>query len=477
MVSDRPKVLHDIAGEPLLGFILAQLAVLRDKGVLSRAIVIVGHGAPDVRKYLREVWPWVEDVEQAPQQGTGHAVICCAPALAGYEGSALICNGDVPLLEAGTIEAMLAEQAAKGAKLTFLTADHEDPEGLGRILRDGNGRVTGIVEHRDASPEQRRIKEFNVGLYLAGWPALWEALQSIGTANDQGEYYLTDAIAKLVSGGQTVATVKTADLAQGLGINTRAELVAVAAEWRRRRGAYWLARQVTIEDPATTFIGPRVVLGADTVVEPFTQLYGGTSVGSGCVVGSHSRLVDATVGAKTTIRSSDIVACEIGERTSVGPFARMRDHAVVGDDARIGNFVELKKVMFGDGAKAAHLTYLGDAEIGDKANIGCGVVTCNYDGERKHRTIVGAGAFIGTNNTLVAPVEIGRDAYTAAGSTITEDVPPEALALGRARQTIKEGWVTRRRAARAVNGPPGIDPGAARGVPGENTTSRQKSEA
>ena len=450
MASDRPKVLHEIAGEPLLGFILAQLSELRDKGILSRAVVIVGHGASEVRKYLRAVWPWVEDVEQSPQLGTGHAVMCCAPALVGFPGSVLVCNGDVPLLEAATIEAMLEEHQSQDARLTFLTADHSNPEGLGRIIRDANGRVSGIVEHRDASADQREIKEFNVGLYLAHWPTLWGSLQSIGTANDQGEYYLTDAIGKLVSGGQTVATVKTVDLDQGLGINTRAELVAIATEWRRRRGAYWLARQVTVEDPATAFIGPRVVIGPDTVLEPFVQIYGSTRIGGGCVVGSHSRLVDAVVGDKAKIRSSDIVECEIGERTAVGPFARMRDHAVVGNDARIGNFVEIKKSTFGDGAKMAHLSYIGDAEVGDRANIGCGVVTCNYDGERKHRTIIGAGAFVGTNNTLVAPVEIGKDAYTAAGSTITQDVPPEALALGRARQVIKEGWVTRRREARAA---------------------------
>lgn len=452
MVSDRPKVLHEIAGEPLLGFILAQLADLRNRGILSRAIVIVGHGAPEVRKYLRDVWPWVEDVEQSPQLGTGHAVMCCSPALTGFEGSVVICNGDVPLLEASTIEALLTEHEARNAALTFLTADHERPDGLGRIVRDAEGRVAGIVEHRDATPEQLAIREFNVGLYLAHWPSLWEALQSVGTANDQGEYYLTDAIGKLVASGRTVSTVKTLDVAQGLGINTRAELVAVASEWRRRRAAYWLGKQVTIEDPATTFIGPRVTLGPDTIVEPFVQIYGDTRIGSGCVVGSHSRLVDAVVGDRASIRSSDIVDSEIGEGTVVGPFARMRDHVVVGAGARIGNFVELKKVVFGDGAKAAHLAYLGDAEIGDRANIGCGVVTCNYDGERKHRTVIGEGAFIGTNNTLVAPVEIGRDAYTAAGSTITEDVPPEALALGRARQVIKEGWVRRRKAARLASG-------------------------
>jgi bifunctional UDP-N-acetylglucosamine pyrophosphorylase/glucosamine-1-phosphate N-acetyltransferase len=451
MASDRPKVLHEIAGEPILGFVLAQLADLRTRGILSRAISIVGHEADEVRAYLRASWPWTEAVEQSPQLGTGHAVMQAAPALTGFAGDVLIVNGDVPLLEASLIEALVDEHKTRGAKLTFLTCTHPRPQGLGRILRDPAGRVAAIVEHRDATPEQREIREINVGVYLAHWPTLWDALANIGTANDQGEYYLTDAIARLVSGGHPVATVTTEDFVALGGINTRAELVATAAEWRLRRGAYWLSRQVTVEDPATAFIGPLVTIGPDTVLEPFVQLYGHSRVGSRCVIGSHSRLVDSVVGDGVTVRSSDIVDSEIGESTTVGPFARLRDHAVVGRDARIGNFVELKKVTFGDGAKAAHLTYLGDAEVGDKANIGCGTVTCNYDGERKHRTTIGAGAFIGTNNTLIAPVEIGKDAYTGAGSTITEDVPPGALALGRAHQVVKEGWVARRRAMRAAD--------------------------
>ncbi|MBM3268112.1 MAG: bifunctional UDP-N-acetylglucosamine diphosphorylase/glucosamine-1-phosphate N-acetyltransferase GlmU [Candidatus Sericytochromatia bacterium] len=448
MASDRPKVLHEIAGEPMLGFLLAELEALRAKGLLSRVVAIVGHGAEEVRAYLAEVWPWVESVVQEPQLGTGHAVMQAAPELEGFEGSVAILNGDVPLFEGATLEALLAEHEERQARLTFLTCEHPRPDGLGRILRDPAGRVAGIVEHRDADARQREIKEINVGVYLAHWPTLRAALQTITPANDQGEYYLTDAIAGLVGGGHAVATVRTDDHVALGGINTRAELVSAGAEWRRRRGAYFLARQVTVEDPATTFIGPRVAIGADTVIEPFTQIHGGSRIGAGCVIGSHSRLVDAVVGNGATVRSSDVVDSEIGERTTVGPFARLRDHALVGSDARIGNFVELKKVAFGDGAKAAHLTYLGDAEVGDRANIGCGTVTCNYDGERKHRTRIGPGAFIGTNNTLVAPVEIGADAYTAAGSTITEDVPAGALALGRARQTVKEGWVARRRASR-----------------------------
>ncbi len=450
MASDRPKVLHEIAGEPMLGFLLAQLAELRDRKLVSRTVAIVGHRSEEVRAYLEDAWPWVESADQQPQLGTGHAIMQAAPALTGFEGDVAILNGDVPLFDGAILEAMVVSHRERGACLTFLTCEHPHPDGLGRIVRDPEGRVTGIVEHRDASPEQREIHEINVGVYLAHWPTLWAALQTIGTANDQGEYYLTDAIAKLVAAGRPVATVKTDDHVALGGINTRAELVAAGAEWRRRRGAYFLSRQVTIEDPATTFIGPRVEIGADTVVEPFTQLYGTTRVGEGCVVGSHTRLVDTLVGAGATVRASDVVDSEIGDRTTVGPFARLRDHAIVGSDARVGNFVELKKVAFGDGAKAAHLTYLGDAEVGERANIGCGTVTCNYDGERKHRTRIGAGAFIGTNNTLVAPVEIGQDAYTAAGSTITADVPDGALALGRAHQTVKEGWVARRKALRAA---------------------------
>ncbi len=460
MLSERPKVLHGIAGEPMLGFVMNELDQLRQDGVIRRVVVIVGHEAGQVQAYLRKAWPFAEDAIQAPQLGTGHAVMQAAPALAGHDGTVLIVNGDLPLLSASTLRRMAEVHRTERAALTLLTVDLPDPGHYGRILRGPDGSVSGIVEFRDATPDQRAIPEINVGVYLADWPSLAEALSHLTPENDQGEYYLTDAVAAIVGRRLKVVAFKTDDVEATYGINNRAELAAAGARWRGRACDRWLDRGVTIEDPATTWIGPRTVIGADTVIEPGVQLYGTTRIGARCVIGSHSRLVDTVVGDGATIRSSDITDGTIGEESTVGPFARLRDHVVVGRQARIGNFIEMKNVRFGDGAKAAHLTYLGDAEVGDKANIGCGTVTCNYDGERKHRTTIGKGAFVGTNNTLVAPLTVGDDAYTAAGSTLTEDVPPGALALGRARQVIKEGWAyrqaeerTRRRAEAAQDGP------------------------
>lgn len=444
MLSERPKVLHALAGEPMLGFVLNELEHLKHKGVVDRTIVIVGHEADQVRAYLRKSWPMVEDVEQSPQLGTGHAVMQAAPALSGYDGPVLILNGDLPLLDCKTLLEMRDRHVQAGAALTLLTVDLPEHIHYGRIVRGADGQVAGIVEFRDATPEQRAIPEMNVGIYLAEWSALRGALAELKTDNDQGEYYLTDAVAAIVGRNLPVVAVKTADVASTSGINNRAELVAAGAEWRRRVCDRWLSKGVTIEDPATTWIGPRVRIGQDTLIEPGVQLYGRTAIGAGCVIGSQSRLVDTEVGDGAAIRSSDITDSIIGPQSSVGPFARLRDHVVVGARTRIGNFVEMKNVEFHDGAKAAHLTYLGDAEVGEQANIGCGTVTCNYDGKRKHRTSIGKGAFIGTNNTLVAPIAIGDGAYTAAGSTLTEDVPGGALAVGRSRQTNKDGWATRR---------------------------------
>ncbi|MEB3299034.1 MAG: bifunctional UDP-N-acetylglucosamine diphosphorylase/glucosamine-1-phosphate N-acetyltransferase GlmU [Candidatus Sericytochromatia bacterium] len=446
MASDLPKVLHEIAGEPLLGFVLARLAELGTRGLVDRTFVITGHGAEQVGEYLGRRWPAAGILLQEPQLGTGHAVMQARGALQGHLGSVLILNGDVPLLETETLASMLREHQASGADLTLMTTEMPDPTGFGRIVRKASGEVARIVEHRDASAEERDVREVNVGVYLASWPALSEALDGLGTANDQGEYYLTDAVAALVSDGSKVSAFRLSDWTQTVGINNRAELVAAGALWRQRRAAYWLERQVTIEDPATTHLGPEVCLGPDTVIEPFTQLYGRTSTGRGVRVGSHTRLQDVQLGDGVTVRTSDLADAVIGAGSQVGPYARMRDVVRVGEGARIGNFVELKKVDFGEGAKAAHLSYLGDATVGAAANIGCGTVTCNYDGERKHPTVIGAGAFIGTNNTLVAPLRVGDGAYTAAGSTLTRDVPEGALALGRAQQVVKEGWVARRHA-------------------------------
>lgn len=437
MRSRLPKVLHQIAGETLLGHVLATVERLG----IPRAIAIVGHGADQVRATLPA---WVETVEQREQLGTGHAVQQVVPALEGFEGDVLILSGDVPLLSAETLSAMrLAHQDSKAA-LTLLTTELANPTGYGRILRQG-GRVVGIVEHKDATPEEREIREINAGVYLANWPKLRAAISTLSNANAQGEYYLTDAVAKLVAEGEVVIGHVTKDATEVSGINTRAELVALAAEYQNRAAAYWLSQGVTVESPATTWIGPRVTIGEDTVIEQGVALYGRTIIGRDCRIGAFSRLANTELGDRVEIRQSDLEDASVGEDTTIGPYARLRGGAALGRKVRIGNFVEVKGSRFGDGAKAAHLAYLGDATIGSKANIGAGTITCNYDGTHKHPTTIGEGAFIGSNSTLVAPVTIGDHAYTAAGSTIVSDVPEGALALGRARQVVKEGWVLQRK--------------------------------
>ncbi|MNX19300.1 Bifunctional protein GlmU [compost metagenome] len=437
MRSQLPKVLHQIAGETLLGHVLATVERLS----IPRAIAIVGHGADQVRASLPG---WVETVEQREQLGTGHAVQQVVPSLSEFQGDVLILSGDVPLLSAETLSAMRQAHREAGAALTLLTTELANPTGYGRIVRE-SGRVKGIVEHKDATPAQREIREINAGVYLADWAKLRDAISTLSNSNAQGEYYLTDAVAKLVDAGEVVIGHVTPDSTEVSGINTRAELVALASEYQQRSATYWLSNGVTIESPATTWIGPRVSIGEDTVIEQGVALYGKTTIGEACRVGAFSRLNHTELGARVEIRQSDLEDSSVGEDTTIGPFARLRGGAALGRKVRIGNFVEVKGSRFGDGAKAAHLAYLGDATIGSKANIGAGTITCNYDGTKKHPTTIGEGAFIGSNSTLVAPLTIGDHGYTAAGSTIVSDVPDGALALGRARQVVKEGWVLQRK--------------------------------
>ncbi len=437
MRSQLPKVLHQIAGESLLGHVLATV----ERMEIPRAIAIVGHGANLVRASLPA---WVSTVEQREQLGTGHAVQQVVPALADFDGDVLILSGDVPLLSAETLTAMRSAHRDAGAALTLLTTELSNPTGYGRIVRE-SGIVQGIVEQKDASAAQREITEINAGVYLADWSKLKAALATLSNSNAQGEYYLTDTVARLVDQGEVVIGYVTPDPTEVSGINTRAELVALAAEYQKRRADYWLAQGVTIESPSTTWIGPRVSIGEDTVIEQGVALYGMTRIGAESRVGAFSRLQNVELGNHVEIRQSDLEDSRVDEGTTIGPFARLRGGADLGRNVRIGNFVEVKGSRFGDGAKAAHLAYLGDATIGSKANIGAGTITCNYDGTRKHPTTIGDGAFIGSNSTLVAPLTIGSHAYTAAGSTIVSDVPEGALALGRAKQAVKEGWALQRK--------------------------------
>lgn len=437
MKSETPKVLHPVAGLSLLGHVLKTAQGLAP----GRQLVIVGHGAEAVQAALP---PGVEAVLQAEQLGTGHALQQCAPALEGFTGQVLILSGDVPLVSQASLERLMEAKAAQGATAAMLTAIFEDPTGYGRVQRQASGQVVGIVEHKDASEAQRQIQEINLGLYLVDWPALAAALGGLQANNAQGEYYLTDAIGALAAGPGGVVAVVTSDPWEGAGVNTRAELAALELEFRKRTAARWMAEGVGFEDPLGSVVGPEVRLAPDVWVGLGARLLGRTTVGRGSVVGAGCHLENATIGEGVELLSSHVVDSEVGDGTQVGPYAHLRMHAVVGKQVRLGNFVEIKKSVLGDGAKAAHLAYLGDAEVGAKANIGCGVVTVNYDGKKKHKTVVGAGAFVGSNANLIAPVTVQDGAYVAAGSTITHEVPAGALALGRARQVNKEGWVAAR---------------------------------
>jgi bifunctional UDP-N-acetylglucosamine pyrophosphorylase/glucosamine-1-phosphate N-acetyltransferase len=438
MKSDLPKVLHPIAGEPLLGHVLLRVDDLAPK----HTYVIVGHGGEAVRKMLPE---GVTAVEQREQLGTGHAVDQVTPHLDGFEGTVVILSGDVPLLSGPTLQKLVNAHREAGAVLSLLTAHMDEPGGLGRILRGLDGKLQGIVEFKDATPEQRAIREINVGTYVCSWPHLREALRVLTPNNAQGEYYLTDAIAHLAGKGLPVASHTTDDPWEGAGINTRAELAALHAEYNKRVARHWMAEGVTFVAPETTVVGPRVKIGRDSVVEQGAILLGDTTIGERCLIGAYSQLKNMTLGDEVEVLHSYLVNSSVGDGTHIGPYAHLREKARVGKNVRIGNFVEIKKSVLGDGTKSAHLAYLGDAQIGKKVNIGCGVITVNYDGTHKHPTIVHDGAFVGSNSNLIAPVTVHEDGYVAAGSTITDDVPAGALAIGRGRQANKEGWVAKRK--------------------------------
>jgi bifunctional UDP-N-acetylglucosamine pyrophosphorylase/glucosamine-1-phosphate N-acetyltransferase len=354
--------------------------------------------------------------------------------------------GDAPLVSASLLRSLLEHHANMRAAATLLTAVLDDAGAYGRIIRDpATNGVLGIVEARDASPEQLKIGEIGTSVYAFHPQRLFEALSQISPNNAQGEYYLTDVIALLAKQGHPVEAVVSPDPDIVRGVNTRAELVEIGQILRERIHRALMLSGVTIVDPVTTHIDTTVKIGMDTVVHPYTVLSGVTDIGEGCQIGPGARISDSRIGNDVTVRDSWIVASEVGDGTRVGPYANLRPGNIVGKNVKIGDFVELKQATLADGVSAGHFTYLGDAEVGAKTNIGAGTITCNYDGARKHRTTIGADAFIGTNNTLVAPVTIGEGAYTAAGSTITEDVPPGALGIGRTRQTNKGGWAVSRK--------------------------------
>jgi bifunctional UDP-N-acetylglucosamine pyrophosphorylase/glucosamine-1-phosphate N-acetyltransferase len=439
MRSKRAKVLHRAGGRALVEHVVCAARALASP---ERIVAVCGHQATEVEALLQP--QGIGLVRQEPQQGTGHAVACCRDHVP-RSGLLIVLYGDTPLLTAGTLQRLRDAHQESGAAATLITTDLDDPSGYGRVIVD-SGVVAEIVEHKDCTPEQRAVRTINSGIYCFDAELLWRHLGEVQPNAQTHEYYLTDMARILTGHGHVVRTLHVEDSSELLGINTRVELAEADRILRHRKAHELMLSGVTIERPETVTIDSEVHVGADTVVEPFTRLLGRTHIGQDCRIGAGAILESAVLADRVTIAPYTMVAdSRIDAGASVGPFARMRMDAHAGEDARIGNFVELKKTHLGAGAKSQHLAYLGDSEIGAGSNIGAGTITCNYDGEKKHRTKIGEGAFIGSNSTLVAPVEIGDDSYVGAGSVISEAVPPGALALGRARQVNKAGWVAKRR--------------------------------
>jgi bifunctional UDP-N-acetylglucosamine pyrophosphorylase / glucosamine-1-phosphate N-acetyltransferase len=447
--SKRPKVLHAIGGKPLLAHVVA---AARRVVPAEDIHVIVGHQAEKVEAAMAGTG--VKFVLQTEQLGTGHAIQCTRQAIAGYD-DVLVLSGDVPLIRAETLE-MLMEYHNLGAAMTILTAFPEDPFGYGRIIRKNNEEgmeIEAIVEQKSLKTDQLTIREINSGIYAFKTKPLLAHLDELTASYITEEYYLTDLARLLVAAGERVISVEAPDAGEVLGANTIAELVALDATLRGRTAQRLMAQGVTIFLPETCVIDAEVEIEADTVIEPYVQLLGQTRVGADCLIRSGSVIENSTIADGVLIRQSCVITDSVvGSEAKIGPFAHMRPGSEIGAEAHVGNFVETKKARLGKGVKVGHLTYLGDAEIGADTNIGAGVITCNYDGVKKHETVIGAGAFVGSDSTLVAPVTIGAGAYIGAGSCITRDVPADALAVGRSRQVTKEGWASAKRKTRKAEG-------------------------
>ncbi|MBV8629306.1 MAG: bifunctional UDP-N-acetylglucosamine diphosphorylase/glucosamine-1-phosphate N-acetyltransferase GlmU [Silvibacterium sp.] len=441
--SRRAKVLHEIGGRPLLRHVIASASQIVSP---SDIYVIVGHQAGAVEAAVKDAG--VRFIHQQEQRGTGHAVQTAAEAVRQYE-HLLVLSGDVPLLKPETIAALRDFHIAQQAAMTILTAAPANPTGYGRVLRKspGSPEVKAIVEQKALTPEQHGEREINSGIYGFRTGPLFEHISKLKTDNAHGEYYLTDMATLLADAGERVVALEASNPIEVLGANTIAEMMDLDRELRLDTARRLMARGVTIFRPETTVIDSTVEIGPDTVIEPFVQLLGETKIGKDCRIRSYSVIENSMLADNVLVRQACIIVSahiEIG--ALIGPFTHLRPESHIGEGAHIGNFVEVKKTRIGKGSKANHLAYLGDSEIGSGTNIGAGTITCNYDGVNKHRTLIGDGVFVGSNATLVAPVEIGNGAYVAAGSAITESVPQNALAIGRSRQTNKPDWAATRRA-------------------------------
>jgi bifunctional UDP-N-acetylglucosamine pyrophosphorylase / glucosamine-1-phosphate N-acetyltransferase len=434
MKSKLYKVLHPVCGKPMVQHVVDQVNQLK----IEEIVTVVGHGAEQVQQQLGDICKYVL---QEQQLGTAHAVRQTADVLDGKYGTTLVICGDTPLVKAETMDALLQIHEKTNAKATILTAEAENPAGYGRVIRNKDGHVEKIVEHKDADEAEREIKEINTGTYCFDNQALFKTLQQVSNNNVQGEYYLPDVIEILKSQGETVTAYRTVDFDETMGVNDRVALAQAETFMRQRINESHMRNGVTIIDPASTYIEADVVIGQDTVLYPGTMIGGQSEIGSDCVIGPNTEIKNCQIGDRSKLRQSVAHDSSIGEDVTIGPFAHIRPQSDIKNDVKIGNFVEIKKAVFGNGSKASHLSYIGDAEVGEDVNIGCGSITVNYDGKNKHLTKIEDGVFIGCNSNLVAPVTIGKGAYVAAGSTITSDVPSESLSIARAHQVNKENYV------------------------------------
>jgi bifunctional UDP-N-acetylglucosamine pyrophosphorylase/glucosamine-1-phosphate N-acetyltransferase len=431
MKSELPKVLQPLAGATLVERVLASCAQLEPQ----RRVLIVGHQAERVEASLGDQ-AGLEFVLQQPQNGTGHAVQQLLGPLGGFSGDLLVLNGDVPLLRPQTLETLIRQHRGSGAAVTLLTARLADPTGYGRVFADDDGQVSAIVEHRDCSADQRQNTLINAGIYCFNWARLAEVLPQLRSDNDQGELYLTDTVAML----SPAMHLEVRDADEINGINDRLQLAQCEAVLQQRLREHWMREGVTFTDPASCTLSDGTRFGRDVVVEPQCHFRGQTSIGSGCRIGPGCLIENSSVGDNSQVLQSVLRQAAVGPDCSVGPFSQLRPGAQVAAGCHVGNFVEVKNSSLAEGVKVNHLSYIGDADLGAGVNVGAGTITANYDGVRKHRTVIGAGSKTGANSVLVAPITLGSNVTVGAGSTITRDVPSGALALGRARQLVKENW-------------------------------------
>ena len=448
MKSKLVKVLHLVAGRPMVLYAVDLAQQLAGEHVA----VVVGYQGKDVRAAIEASGPRapVMIVEQTQQLGTGHAAQQARDVfrqLGKTLSTYLILNGDTPLLHMATLRALLRLHQDERAAVTLLTAAVEDPSGYGRVVRSKDDRVLRIVEERDATDAERRVPEINVGTYVMDGPFLFGALDKLQPRNAQGEYYLTDLVALAVERGLRVSALAVREAAEGMGINTREQLAAAEQVIRKRICTRWMQEGVTLRNPATTSIDADVAIGRDTVIYPDVALEGKTTIGEDCIIRSQTRISDSVLGHRVVVQDHCVIReARLEDDAAIGPFAHLRPGAVLRRAAKVGNFVEMKKAELGEGSKANHLSYLGDAKIGKGVNIGAGTITCNYDGKQKHETVIGDDVFVGSDTQFVAPVTIGKGAVIAAGATITADVPPDTLAIARAAQVNRPGWAARQRA-------------------------------